>query len=356
MSNRSPKNTTHRNPAGQQAEFLAWRATVSQYRRPSFWRASWQVTTTLGGYVLVWYGMYLSLQVSWWLTVPLAVLAGGLLVRIFIIFHDCGHGSYFRSKRANSFWGFICGVLTFTPYFRWRWQHARHHASSGNLDRRGVGDIWTLTVQEYLDASRWRRFSYRVVRNPAVLFIIGPLIQLLVIERVPSGSGRARERHSVWWTNLAILVMAAGLGTVFGWVNYLLIQLIIVLVAGSAGVWLFYVQHQFAGTYWARGGDWDYVAAALQGSSYYKLPKVLQWFSGNIGFHHIHHLNPAIPNYYLERCHRSSPLFREVQSLTLRSSLKSLVYRLWDESGQRLISFYQLRESLAAGSRDRGMA
>jgi len=356
MPDNRTTNATHRHPAGRRAEFVAWRATVSQYRRPSLWRASWQIGTTLGGYGLVWYGMFLSLQVSWWLTVPLAVLAGGLLVRIFIIFHDCGHGSYFRLKRANSFWGFICGVLTFTPYFRWRWEHVRHHASSGNLDRRGVGDIWTLTVQEYLDASRWRRFSYRVVRNPAVLFIIGPLIQLLVIERVPSGSGRARERHSVWWANLAILVIAVGLGSVFGWVNYLSIQLIIVLVGGSAGVWLFYIQHQFAGTYWARGGDWDYVAAALQGSSYYKLPKVLQWFSGNIGFHHIHHLNPSIPNYYLEECHRSSPLFREVRALTLGSSLKSLFFRLWDESGQRLISFYQLRESLAAGSRDRGMA
>ena len=351
MSGIHTNDSPQRHSAGRPAEFPAWRTTLSPFRQPSLWRASWQTATTLGGYALVWYGMFLSLSVSWWLIVPLAVLAGGLLVRIFIILHDCGHGSFFRSKRANDFWGFVCGVLTFTPYYRWRWQHARHHASSGNLDRRGIGDIWTLTVQEYLDASRWQRLAYRVARNPAALLIVGPLLQILVIERIPSASasGRARERHSVWWVNLAILVVAAGLGSLFGWGNYLLIQLIIVLVGGSAGIWLFYVQHQFDGTYWARSRNWDYVTAALQGSSYYKLPRVLQWFSGNIGFHHIHHLNPSIPNYHLERCHRSNPRFDEVQALTLRASLKTLCYRLWDESGQRLISFCQLRKYLAAG-------
>lgn len=350
MSENLTRSPTPELAGARHAKHKAWQATVSRFRRPSRWRACWQLSTTLGGYVLLWYGMFLSLSVSWWLTIPLAVVAGGLLVRGFIIFHDCGHGSYFRSKRANNFWGFVCGVLAFTPYARWRWQHARHHASSGNLDRRGTGDIWTLTVREYLEASRWRRFAYRVVRNPAAMFIIGPLIQILIIERIPPSGGRARERHSVWWANLAILIMAAGLGSLFGWGNYLLIQLVIMLVAGSAGIWLFYIQHQFTGTYWARSEGWDYVDAALQGSSYYKLPRVLQWFSGNIGFHHIHHLNPSIPNYRLEQCHRSNPLFLEVRPVTLRSSLKSLFYRLWDESGQRLISYRQLRESLTASS------
>jgi omega-6 fatty acid desaturase (delta-12 desaturase) len=181
------------------------------------------------------------------------------------------------------------------------------------------------------------------MRNPVVLFVIGPLIQLLGIERVPSGQDTPRERRSVWWMNLAVLCMAAGLGTAIGFANYLLIQLIIILVAGSAGVWMFYVQHQFAGTYWARSGAWDYPAAALHGSSYYQLPKVLQWFSGNIGFHHIHHLNPSIPNYYLERCHLASPFLREVQPLTLLSSLKSLSLRLWDESEQRLVGYGHIR-------------
>lgn len=321
------------------------------FRRSSLWRASWQILTSVGAYGLLWLAMYFSLGVSWWLTVPLAVLAGGLLVRIFIIFHDCGHGSFFKSKRANNFWGVVCGVLTFTPYFRWRWQHARHHASSGNLDHRGVGDIWTLTVEEYTNASRWKRFRYRVVRNPALMFLVGPLIQILVIERLPSDQGGARERHSVWWVNLSTLLMAIAGAAIFGVVNYLIIQLTIVLVAGAAGIWLFYVQHQFDGTYWARKADWDYERAAIEGSSYYKLPRVLQWFSGNIGFHHIHHFNPSIPNYNLERCHHSSPVFAEVPPLTLVSSLKSLSYRLWDEPGQRLISFYQLRKAQAADSR-----
>lgn len=332
-------------PTQFRSEYVEWKKAVSKYRESSFWRATWQILNTLGSYVLVWYAIWLSLGTSWWITTPLAVLAGGLLVRIFIILHDCGHGSFFRSRRANRFWGFVCGVLTFTPSFRWRRRHARHHATSGNLDRRGTGDIWTMTVQEYLDASRWQRLAYRVARNPVVLFVFGPPILMLGIERIPSGQDMPRERRSVWWTNLAVLGMVAGLGSVFGFANYLLIQLIIVMVAGSAGVWLFYVQHQFAGTYWARSGEWDYTTAALRGSSYYRLPKVLQWFSGNIGFHHIHHLNPSIPNYNLERCHLASPLVREVQPLTLLASLKSMSLRLWDESGQRLVGFRQLRRS-----------
>jgi len=332
-------------PTQSRSELAQWKMTMSKYQEPSFWRASWQILNTLGGYFLVWCAIYLSLGMSWWITVPLAVLAGGLLVRTFIIFHDCGHGSFFKSKRANRFWGFVCGVLTFTPFFRWQRRHARHHATSGNLDRRGTGDIWTLTVQEYLEASRWRRLAYHVVRNPVVLFVVAPLLLLCGIERIPLGQDMPRERRSVWWMNLAILCMVALLGSAFGFANYLLIQLIIIMVSGSAGVWLFYVQHQFAGTYWAHSGEWDYTAAALQGSSYYQLPKVLQWFSGNIGFHHIHHLNPSIPNYYLERCHLASPLLQAVQPLTLLTSLKSLSLRLWDESGQRLISFRQMHRS-----------
>lgn len=350
MTGNHSTNSVQRLADNRKAEFVAWQATVAEYQRPSLWRASWQITTTVGGYALLWYAMYLSLAVSWWLTIPLAILAAGLSVRIFIFFHDCGHGSYFRSKQANRNWGFVFGVLTLTPYFRWRWHHARHHAGSGNLDRRGVGDIWTLTVRQYLEASRWRRFTYRLVRNPAALFLVGPLVQIMVKERIPATEDRPRERRSVWWANLAILIMAVALGSVFGWLNYLLIQLVVTLVAGSVGLWLFYVQHQFETTYWARSAEWNYIEAAVQGSSYYKLPKVLQWFSGNIGFHHVHHLNPSIPNYYLEKCHLSSPLFREVKPLTLRSSLKSLSFRLWDEPRRKLIGFRQLRGSQAADS------
>ena len=337
----------------RQAEIKVWKAIVAQYQEPSFWRASWQIVNSLGSYALLWYLMFHSVSVSWWLTVPLAVLAGGLLVRVFIIFHDCGHGSCFKSRWANNTCGFICGVLTFTPYYRWRWEHARHHATSGNLDHRGTGDVWTLTVQEYLDASRWKRFAYRVVRNPLVLFVIGPLFLLLIQERCPYPNGNRRERRSVWWMNLAILAMVLGLGAAFGIVPYVLIQLIILSVAGSAGVWLFYVQHQFEDAYWERSEDWDYTAAALKGSSFYKLPKVLQWFSGNIGFHHIHHLSPRIPNYFLERCHESSPMFGAVQAITLRSSLKSLSFRLWDESINKLVGFRHLRDLSGGCSRER---
>ncbi|RME51598.1 MAG: fatty acid desaturase, partial [Deltaproteobacteria bacterium] len=294
-------------------DIATWKAIVAEYQKPNVWRASWQIANTIGSYVMVWALIYWSLQIAWWLSIPLIVLGGGLLVRTFIIFHDCGHGSYFKSRRANDFWGFICGLLTFTPYYQWRWEHARHHATSGNLDGRGTGDIWTLTVQEYLEASRWKRFAYRLSRNPFVLFVLGPLYLFLVRQRLPAPDAKPRERRSVFWMNLAIVVMVAVMSRIFGLVPYLLIQVGILTVAGAGGIWLFYLQHQFEDAYWEREEAWDYTAAALRGSSYYKLPKILQWFSGNIGFHHIHHLSPRIPNYNLERCHRSHPMFQEVK-------------------------------------------
>ena len=287
--------------------------------------------------------MYVCQPISWWLVVPLAVLAGALLVRVFIIFHDCGHGSFFKSHTANAAVGFLSGILTFTPYYHWRWEHAIHHASAGDLDKRGVGDVWTMTVQEYLEASRWKRFAYRLARNPVVLFVIAPLFLFVVLQRIPSRAASARERHSVYTTNLAILGMAAALSLVFGCSAYLLIQLIILMVAGGAGVWMFYVQHQFEDVYWERGENWSFTAAALQGSSFYKLPRILQWFSGNIGFHHIHHLSPRIPNYNLEQCHRADPLFQQVKPITFFSSLKSLTFRLWDEKTRKLVGYRHLK-------------
>jgi acyl-lipid omega-6 desaturase (Delta-12 desaturase) len=287
--------------------------------------------------------IYLSLAVSWWLVLPLAILAGGFVVRIFIIFHDCGHGSFFKSRAANDTIGFITGMLTFTPYFHWRWEHNIHHATSGHLDKRGTGDIWTLTVQEYLEAGRWKRFAYRLARNPVVLFLLAPLYLFFVRQRFSSSKANPRERRSVSWMNLAIFAMAVAFSAVFGVKNYLLIQLIIMAVAGASGVWLFYVQHQFEGVYWDRTEGWDYTRAALEGSSFYKLPKILQWFSGNIGFHHIHHLSARIPNYNLERCHHASPLFQQVKPVTFLASFKSLTFRLWDEQRRRLISFGELR-------------
>jgi omega-6 fatty acid desaturase (delta-12 desaturase) len=331
------------NQASPRSDIAAWKEIVAKYQIPSTGRALWQIVNTFVPYALLWYLMYRSLAVSWWIVAPLAVLAGAFLVRIFIIFHDCGHGSYFKSRRANDIVGFITGVLTLTPYYHWRWEHSIHHASAGHLDKRGTGDVWTLTVQEYLEASRWKRFAYRLARNPFVLFGLAPLFLFAVLQRFPSRKANARERHSVWWMNLAILGMAAGLSWVFGLVAYLIIQLTVTTVAGAAGVWMFYVQHQFEDVYWERGDNWDYTAAALQGSSFYKLPKILQWFSGNIGFHHIHHLSARIPNYNLERCHRSDPMFQAVKPITLSSSLKSFSLRLWDEKLKKLVGYRHLR-------------
>jgi len=340
------------NPSRPQTNVASWKEIVAKYQEPSTPRAMWQLTNTLGLYALVWYLMYRSLTISWWLLVPLSILAGGILVRIFIIFHDCGHGSYFRSRTANDVFGFITGMLTFTPYYHWRWEHAIHHATSGHLDKRGVGDIWTLTVQEYLQASLWKRFAYRLARNPFVLFLLAPLFIFLVRQRFPSPDANKRERHSVGWMNVAILAMVTGLCLLLGTKAYFLILLISFGVAGATGFWLFYVQHQFEGAYWERADDWDYTAAALQGSSFYKLPKILQWFSGNIGFHHIHHLSARIPNYNLERCHRANPLFQQVKPITFFRSFKSLTFRLWDEQQHKLVSFRHLRRMRKHCERD----
>lgn len=323
----------------------AWRQIVSRYQRPSNGRAAWQIANTFGSYALLWGLLYWSLSVSWWLTVPLAVLAGALLVRIFIIFHDCGHGSYLSSPRANNVVGFISGVLTVTPFQHWSWQHGIHHTTAGHLDKRGTGDIWTMTVQEYLESSRWKRFAYRLARNPIILFVIAPLFVFLVIQRYPSPRAGVRERHSVWWTNLAMLCGAIAMSALFGFWAYLAIQLTVLAVAGAIGVWLFYVQHQFEDVYWARGSNWDYVSAALKGSSFYKLPRVLQWFSGNIGFHHIHHLSARIPNYYLQQCHEADPLFQQVKAITFLGSFGTMRLALWDEASRRLVSFRQIRQA-----------
>jgi omega-6 fatty acid desaturase (delta-12 desaturase) len=327
----------------QPSALLNWKSIVAKYQTPDVWRSSWQVANTLVPYLILWYLMYRSLAVSYWITLGLAILAAGFLARVFIIFHDCGHGSFFKSWKANDLLGFITGVLTFTPYYHWRWQHAIHHASAGDLDRRGAGDVWTLTVDEFLKSSWQRRFAYRLIRHPAFLLVIAPLFLFLIQQRFPASKARKRERLSVYWTNLAIMGVAFLASSIFGLKAYLIIQFAVVMVTSAAGVWLFYVQHQFEGVYWQRSGEWDYLTAALQGSSFYKLPKVLQWFTGNIGFHHIHHLQPQIPNYRLEKCHKADPLFQTVKPVTLFASLKSFTFRLWDEPRQRLVGFGYLR-------------
>lgn len=329
----------------------AWKEIVAQYSKPSIPRALWQIANTIIPFISLWVLMYWtlhhqswSLKISWLLTIPLAMLAGLFVVRTFIIFHDCGHGSYFKSRLANDITGYLTGIITFTPYYHWRWEHSVHHASSGDLDKRGMGDVWTMTVQEYLESSRWKRFAYQLSRNPFILFVIAPLFLFLVWQRFTTRGANLRERFSVYFMNLSLLAWAACMASIFGILNYIIIQAIVLAVASSLGVWLFYVQHQFEGVYWERSPDWDYMDAALKGSSFYKLPKILQWFSGNIGFHHIHHLSARIPNYNLEACHNAHAIFNEVKPLTLISSLKSFTYRLWDEQQKKLITYRQLRQ------------
>ena len=322
----------------------AWRTIVAPYQHSSMRRALWQLATTVIPYFLLWYVIYQAATVSLWLTIPLAVLAGAFLVRLFIILHDCGHGSYFSSRRANDIVGCIAGALTFTPYEHWRWQHAIHHGTAGHLDKRGTGDIWTMTVQEYLAASRWRRLSYRLARNPLVLFVLAPFYLVLINHRFAAPNASWQQRRSVWCMNGILLGTGALMSWIFGLAPYLLIQSTIMLVAGAAGVWLFYVQHQFEDAYWERGANWDYTAAALRGSSFYKLPRVLQWFSANIGFHHIHHLSPRIPNYNLQNCHESERLFRQIKPITLWSSLSCLTFHFWDEQSRKLVGYAHVRQ------------
>ena len=321
---------------------------VTRFGIASAWRARWQVANSFVPYALLWVAMVYALHISYWLMLPLAILAAGFLARIFIIFHDCGHGSFFQSKRANHTVGAVAGLLNLTPFRHWRWQHALHHGTAGDLDRRGAGDIWTLTVQEYLQSTRWRRFAYRLTRNPMVLFVIAPLYVFVIHHRFAVATAPKRERQSVWRTNLSLAAIALLMSLAIGLKAFLLIQLTVVAFSGAAGLWLFYVQHQFEGVYWSRGKEWDYTAAALEGSSFYKLPKVLQWFTGNIGFHHIHHLSPRIPNYHLQRCHDADPFFKTIKPVTLLASFKSLTYRLWDEQRHRFVGFRDLRPAPAS--------
>jgi omega-6 fatty acid desaturase (delta-12 desaturase) len=290
--------------------------------------------------------MYLSLDVSYWLTHALSLPTAGFLMRLFIIQHDCGHGSFFNSRKANDLVGLFCSLFTWTPYYYWQKSHAIHHANAGNLEQRGIGDIYTMTVSEYLQQSTWGKFKYRLYRNPLILFVLVPTVLFVVLYRFPTSQTTAMKRvqSSIYWTNLALVLLVGGMIWLIGLKALLLIHTPILIIASSVGAWLFFVQHQFEDTYWANSDAWDYTLAALQGSSYYKLPKILQWFTGNIGFHHIHHLSPKIPNYLLEKCHDENPMLRETVVLTLRSSLKSMALTLWDEEQKKLIGFHQIKQ------------
>jgi acyl-lipid omega-6 desaturase (Delta-12 desaturase) len=314
---------------------------LKRYQQPNTWLSAWQLANTLLPNLLLLVLMYYSLQVSYFLTLALSILTAGFMVRTFIIFHDCGHGSFFESRKANDITGIICGILTLTPYYYWRHSHAIHHATAGDLDRRGTGDVMTLTIQEYKALSRPRQWYYRLFRHPLVMFTFGPFLLFTVGHRFYKPGTGKRERWSVLYTNLILVIIVAGVISLIGWKAYLMIHVPVLIFMCSAGVWLFYVQHNFEGTYWERNEKWDYFKAGFQGSSFYKLPAVLQWFTGNIGFHHIHHLNSRIPNYLLPKCYRENPVLH-VPPLTLISSLRSLRLRLWDEQNRRIVGFEAL--------------
>jgi omega-6 fatty acid desaturase (delta-12 desaturase) len=312
-----------------------WRKLVAPYARADRGRAIWATVNSLAPFFALFYLALRSVEVSLWLTVPLCILAAGFQVRSFIIFHDCGHGSFFQSQRANDWLGVVTGLITFTPYQRWKHAHAIHHATAGDLDRRGVGDVYTMTLEEYQRAPWWIKIGYAVMRNPVAMFLIGAPLIFLLVERVPPIRG-PREIASVLWTDLALGVIVTAMVLGFGWQAYLIVQLITMYVASVVGVWLFYVQHQFQGVYWRRHPEWDFFQASMQGSSFYKLPKVLQWFTGNIGFHHIHHLSSKVPSYNLERAYKENPIFH-IRPLTLLASLACLKWRVYDEANRRLV-------------------
>jgi omega-6 fatty acid desaturase (delta-12 desaturase) len=326
---------------GLQHAAAEWASALAPYRTSSLGKSLWQLLSTFALFVAGWALMYWSLSVSYALTLLLAIPEAFLLIRLFIFQHDCGHGSFFASRRLADVVGSILGVLTLTPYHYWKKTHAIHHATSGDLDHRGFGDIDTLTIGEYYARSRWQRFKYRVYRHPLVLFGFGAVLHFFVRHRLTVGVPRewTRERRSIHYTTAAlILVVLAGMAA-FGPVPFLLVQLPITLISCSIGVWLFYVQHQFEPTYWEHAEQWRYNDAALVGSSYFDLPPVLRWLTGNIGLHHVHHLNARIPNYRLLEAFADLPDLQRVTRLTLRSSLRCLSLALWDDQAQRLVSF-----------------
>jgi omega-6 fatty acid desaturase (delta-12 desaturase) len=319
-------------------------AGTERHAHPVLGRSLVALATSLVPFLALWALMFVVYPMSYWLVLLLAVPAAGFMVRTYIMFHDCVHGSLFASRRANAWVGRALGLLAFTPYARWRYEHLVHHATAGDLDRRGVGDVPMSTVSEYESMSRTGRIGYRLYRNPFVMFVLGPIYSTGFMQRVTTKTARKRLRRSVWGTNVAAALLVAALCLAFGWQAVLFVELPIVVFAGGAGIWLFFVQHQYDGTYWAHTDDWTFTDAGLFGSSYLALPRVLQFFSGNIGFHHVHHLDPKIPNYRLERAHESEPRLRAVPALTLADGLRATKLKVYDEQARRLLTWRELRD------------
>ncbi len=330
------------------ADVRSWTKVLAPYRQPSNRRGLFEVVITVVPLVALWVLAWATLDVGYWLALPLALAAGAFVVRLFMIQHDCGHGSFFRHRLANDWIGRLASVVTMTPYGFWQRTHATHHACSGNLDKRGMGDIDTLTVEEYRARSMWGRLRYRLYRHPLVMFGIGPAYVFILQHRLPVGLMRGngwRPWISTMATNLAIAGVAGGLIWLIGFKAFLLIHLPALLVAASIGVWLFYVQHQFENTVWATDGTWNHHDAALHGSSHYDLPAFLHWLTANIGMHHVHHLSSRIPYYRLPRVLRDHPELRNVGRVTLLESFRCVKLALWDGTQRRLVSFREARKT-----------
>jgi len=352
----APQRTAAEQPHGpasprQQAptDLAGWRDLLAPYAKPRTSRAIVDLLTSVVPYVALSVGIYFALPVSLPLALVLIVAAAAFLVRTFIVFHDCSHGSFLGSRRANLWLGTSLGLLLYSPFLRWRHDHAVHHATAGDLDRRGVGDLKMLTVAEYQALTPRGRLAYRLMRNPFVMFGIGPVVALIIGPRIVAKNARPRMRRSVIFTNVALVAFVGGLCLLIGWRDYLIVALPPALLAGSAGIWLFYVQHQFEDVYWEDRENWNYADAALRGSSFLRLPRVLRFFSGNIGYHHIHHLSARIPNYNLQRAHEENPVLQDVPTLSLMDGMRAVKLKLWDEDGRRMVSFSEVRHVASRG-------
>jgi acyl-lipid omega-6 desaturase (Delta-12 desaturase) len=339
----SPTSESPQPTSDLDANHQLWRKSIAPHEQPSLRRSVIDVATSVMPYLALTVAMYFSLDLSAWITLALAVPAAGFLLRTFIVFHDCAHGSFLPTKRANLWLGRLTGLLVFQPFGNWRHNHAIHHGTSGDLDRRGTGDVMTLTVEEYLSRPWRQRLEYRLFRSPLVMFGVGPIWSLMIGPRLWSRKMRPRQRHSVIETNLVLAIVIGSTVWLIGPQAWVLVQMPTAILAGTLGVWMFYVQHQFEDVYWESSERWSYAAAALHGSSYLRLPKVFQFFTGNIGLHHVHHLSAKVPNYNLQRAHDENPIFHDVPVLTVRDGLRSIRLKVIDPERGRLLTWNEVK-------------
>ncbi|WP_129690981.1 fatty acid desaturase [Gottfriedia acidiceleris] len=319
------------------------RKQIIPYEKSNLKASIWQMINTFIPFIFLWYFAYKSISISVVLTIFIDIVAALFLIRIFIIFHDCCHQSFFKNKTANKVLGTITGVVTLFPFSQWKHSHSIHHATSGNLDKRGIGDMWVLTVEEYVEASLWTKIQYRLYRNPLIMFGLGPIYIVLISNRFNTKNAKLKERLNTYLTNILIVGVSALFCLTIGWENYLIVEGPIFFISAVLGIWLFYVQHQFEDTYFEEDANWEYVKAAVEGSSFYKLPKLLQWITGNIGYHHVHHLSPRVPNYNLESVHNNTLPLQSVPTITLKTSLTSLKFKLWDEEKKQFVGFKDIK-------------